>query len=151
MISTKVAGMMVDKIVARGLIYGRLNSVEREARIHDYQQTYALYDERIVFEVFVDWLNSHHGAPQPVDLIPRIKKIQNERRDPQSGLVYMTPEQVAECRALCKAAGCNARAFLDIVDDIGHDTEPVRLPMIRGSYEQFSKRLVRALAEGRIN
>ena len=150
MIDTWIAGKMVDKLCARNLILRRINSVERDMMIADIQQTYAAYDQRILYEVFVDWIDQGHGIPQPADLIPRIKAIEKSNRK-GSGLIALTPEQVTECRQICRSYGCNGRAFLDIVEVPDRLTEPKEPPMIRGDFQRFKAKLIRALEDGRIN
>ena len=142
-----IAAQMVDKLCARNLIRRRINSTEREMMIADIQQTYVTCDQRILYEVFMDWINQGHDIPQPADLIPRVRAIERSSKK-GSGLNKLTPEQITECRQLCISHNVNGRGYLELVieDDTGN-----RAPTIRGSYEAFRKRLVAALEDGRLN
>ena len=146
MMSEYVAGLMVDKLVARGLIYGRLNSIEREARIRDYQTTYMDYDQRIVYEVFVGWLNRNHGVPQPSDLLPEIRRLTNAQKNSKE-LTELTAEQIAELRQICREAGDHSRAWLDFVaeGDPAAEGRPDATPKISGTFEAFKRRVRRGL------
>ena len=148
MMSRQIAAKMVDKLEARGLIYGTLNGVRRDARINDIIATYQEYDQRVVYEVFVDFLDTHTRAPQPKDLKPRIEAImrkQNFKYD----LVTLTPEQIAELRELCHEHGANRRAWLDLAaeGDPAAEGRPDATPKILGPYDVFYKRVESALAE----
>lgn len=147
MIEKWIAAKMVDKLCARNLIIRRINSVERDMMINDIQQTYAEYDQRILYEVFVEWINQGHGIPQPADLIPRIKEIMRQQQTRK--LTELTPEQIAELRELCHRYGENRRAWLDYAaeGDPAAEGRPDATPKILGPYDVFYKRVESALAE----
>ena len=147
MIEKWIAAKMVDKLCARNLIIRRINSVERDMMINDIQQTYAEYDQRILYEVFVEWINQGHGIPQPVDLIPRIKAIMRQQQTRK--LTELTPEQIAELRELCHEHGANRRAWLDLAaeGDPAAEGRPDAKPKILGPYDLFYKKVESALAE----
>lgn len=147
MIEKWIAAKMVDKLCARNLIIRRINSVERDMMINDIQQTYAEYDQRILYEVFVEWINQGHGIPQPADLIPRIKAIMRQQQTRH--LTELTPEQIAELRELCHRYGENRRAWLDYAaeGDPAAEGRPDAKPKILGPYDLFYKRVESALAE----
>ena len=139
-----VAGKMVDKLVARGLIYGRLTENDRQKKINDLISTYFGYDQRIVYEVFVEWLNTNRGVPQPADIIPEIRKLMNEKNSPK--LEELTPEQVTELRGICTAYGVPAAAYKDLTEPESSGS----LPKIRGDYQIFKERLIKQIQEGYI-
>lgn len=146
-----VANMMIDKLIARGLIYGRLTYDERQMRVRDICSTYMGYDRRLVYEAFADWLNNHHGVPAPSDIIPLVERkaraIQSYRE-----LVPLTPEQIAELRELCHQYGANRRAWLDYAaeGDPAAEGRPDATPKIVGTYADFRKKIEKALKTGRL-
>ena len=138
-----VAGRMVDKLVARGLIYGRFTELDRQKKIDDFINTYFGYDQRIVYEVFIEWMNTNRGVPQPADIIPEIKKLMYAQNAPK--LSELTPEQVTELRGICTSYGLPAAAYRDLTEP-----ETSRAPKIRGDYQLFKERLIKQIQEGYI-
>ena len=151
MMSRQIAAKMVDKLEARGLIYGTLNGVRREARINDIIATYQEYDQRVVYEVFVDWLDTHDKAPHPKYLKPRIEAIMRKQTYRGEALV-LTAEQITELRALCKRFGANGRAWMEyaLEGDRWAEGREDAVPKIRGPFDEFKQKVELALVEGRL-
>ncbi|MBQ0165364.1 MAG: hypothetical protein KBS75_09250 [Bacteroidales bacterium] len=135
---------IIDKLKARGFVYGKLSENEEANRVSDLCETYTGYADNDVVDAYVFYMNHNKDAPQPCDIIPVLRKQYATRS--LAGLTYLTKDQINELLIICRQ-GCGVGvAFMDYaVSGDGHNEV-----VIRGSYEKFKARVEAALADGRL-
>lgn len=148
--TTSGASKVVDKLQARGFIFGKMGDAERQARIDDLVTTYLPYNDTDVYDAYAEYLNKHRDAPQPCDILPGLRRKYATRN--LVGLYSLTDSEIEEMQKLCLSHGFVKVSFLDYaVRGDGHTKKSGGSGcIVRGNYASFKATVECAIDQGLI-